>query len=123
MKTILIIEDDLDMAIILKIALAEKYLLKIVHELKSIKHALENFKPDILIIDNSIGQNNGPEVLKAIQLLEERNNIPFILFSAHPDIQNIAIQINANAYLSKPFNLADLYACVDKVFADCPTFV
>ena len=123
MKTILIVEDDLDMAIILKIALAEKYLLKIVHELKSIKDALTNFRPDILLIDNTIGQYNGAEVLKTIQIFDERNNIPFILFSANPDLKNIAIQMKANAYLPKPFKLADLYACVDKVFDDCPTFV
>lgn len=121
MKKIFIVEDDVDMATILQIALEGKYLLKIVHEYKNIPGALENFTPDILLIDYTIGLSNGAEVLKAIQVIEERNDIPFILFSAHPDIKNIAIEMNANAFLAKPFQLADLYICVDKAFADCPT--
>ena len=118
MKKLLIVEDDVDMTDILRIALAAKYDLKIVHDSKSIPSALENFLPDVLLLDNFIGQSKATEVLKEIKLLNELKIIPFILFSAHPDIEKIAITMNANGFLPKPFKLTELYACLDKVISE-----
>lgn len=118
MKKILIVEDDVDMTNILQIALATKYQLKIVNEPKNIAPALQNFIPDVLLLDNFIGHSQASEIIKDIQAHNEHNSIPFILFSAHPDIEKIALKLNADAFLQKPFKLTELYACLDKVLAD-----
>jgi len=54
-----------------------------------------------------------------IKSIDEYNNIPFVLFSGHEDIRRIAIEIEANAYLPKPFALVDLYKCIDVVLSKC----
>ena len=95
MKKLLIVEDDVDMANILQIALNAKYQLKIVHEVKNIPSALVDFTPDGLLLDNFIGQAKASEVIKDIQALNETRKIPFILFSAHPEIEKIAGEIKA----------------------------
>lgn len=118
MKKLLIVEDDVDIANILQNALAAKYELKILHDSTDIITTLKSFKPDILLLDNFIGQSNASEVIREIQALKEGNNIPFILFSAHPDIEKIAFNLKAKAFLPKPFKLSELYACLNKVAAD-----
>lgn len=118
MKKLLIAEDDVDMANILQIALASKYQLKIVHNSRDIFTALESFIPDILLLDNFIGQAKASDVIRDIRALKECNNIPFILFSGHHDIEKIASKLKAGAFLPKPFKLAELYACLKKVSPD-----
>jgi CheY-like chemotaxis protein len=59
--------------------------------------------------------------MKEIKTSSQLKNIPFILCSGHVDIKNIAFEISANAYLEKPFDLADLYTIIDKVLLVSPT--
>ena len=51
-----------------------------------------------------------------IKSLETYKDLPFILFSGHHDIQNLAGTMGATAWLAKPFSLAELYSTIEKVF-------
>jgi CheY-like chemotaxis protein len=79
------------------------------------------FIPDLILIDNYIGMVQAAEVIKEIKASSQLKNIPFILCSGHVDIKNIAFEISANAYLEKPFDLADLYTIIDKIFLVSPS--
>ena len=120
MKKILILEDDVDMVNILQIALALKYDLKIVHEAKNIPAALQGFTADLILLDNCIGLSKASEVLKDIQGIKQYSKIPYILFSAHPNIEKIALEIKANAFLPKPFNFKELFDCLTRVLDEVP---
>jgi DNA-binding NtrC family response regulator len=115
MKKVLIIEDDPDIADILEMALSDRYSLLILNETSTLVRNLKDFSPDLILIDNYIGQIQAPEVIKQIKSFAAYQHIPFILFSGHYDIENVAKKIGASAYLAKPFELDDLYTCVDSV--------
>ena len=119
MKKILVIEDDQDIADIVEMALTEKYIVRTQTENAYILDAFENFTPDLIMIDNQLGQKNAPEILKEIKSVDAYKNIPFVLFSGHHDIKNLANEIDADAYLAKPFSLVDLYSCVDLTLTNC----
>jgi len=118
-KRILVIEDDQDIADIVEYALTEKYMVQTQTDNNLILNSIENFTPDLIMLDNQLGQKNAPEIVKQIKSVDAYKNIPFVLFSGHHDIKRIAKEIDADAYLAKPFSLVDLYSCIDLVLTDC----
>lgn len=118
-KKILVIEDDADIANVVELALTERYIVRTQTDNTRISKAFEHFKPDLIMIDNHIGQVQAPEIVREIKENTELKNIPFVLFSGHHEIQRIAREIDAHAYLAKPFSLIELYDCIDDVFSKC----
>lgn len=112
------IEDDQDIADIVEMALSEKYDVKIQTDNDNVLTAFEDFTPDLIMIDNQLGQKHAPEIMSEIKSVDAYKKIPFVLFSGHQDIKRIAKEIDANAYLPKPFALVDLYSCIDLVLTD-----
>lgn len=117
LKKILVIEDDQDIADIVEMALNDKYEVKTEMDNTRILGALDNFTPDLIMVDNYIGQKQAPEIMREIKNISAYKNIPFVLFSGHHDIQRIATEIHADAYLAKPFDLIDLHECIDGVLS------
>ncbi|AMR33569.1 hypothetical protein A0256_20140 [Mucilaginibacter sp. PAMC 26640] len=115
MKKIFVIEDDKDIADFLEIALCERYTVLAKRNGTNLLPVLTQFMPDLILIDNQIGQRNASEILDEIRSADYSLKIPLILFSGHPDIAAIAIKLKADAYLAKPFNLVDLYSCIAAV--------
>jgi CheY-like chemotaxis protein len=66
--------------------------------------------PDLIICDLVMPELDGYGVLKAIREDPKTSNIPFIFFSANTDldIQNLAIALGADRYLTKPLLPNDL---------------
>jgi len=118
-KKILVIEDDQDIAEIVEMALNHKYEVKTETDNKHILEAFDDFTPDLIMVDNYIGQMQANEVMRNIKNIIEYKNIPFVLFSGHHDIKRLATELDANAYLAKPFDLNDLQKCVDGVLSKC----
>lgn len=118
-KRILVIEDDLDIAEVVEMALFEKYIVKSQTDNTTILETVRKFNPDLILVDNQIGQRNAPEIVKEIKSISDYKNIPFVLFSGHHDIRRIASEIDATAYLPKPFALVDLYSCIDLALSKC----
>ncbi|SDZ80379.1 PleD family two-component system response regulator [Pedobacter hartonius] len=76
---------------------------------------LSTFKPNLILTDNLIGLVQAAEVIKEIKSFVHFKNISFILCSGHVDIKSIALEMSANAYLEKPFDLIELYCIIDTV--------
>ncbi|MHA4810782.1 response regulator [Flavitalea flava] len=117
MKKIVIIEDDPDITEIIKLALAGKHLVEASNDMQGLLPLLEEFRPDLIMIDYYIGHKKADEVMQEIQALATRKDIPFILFTGHQDIKYLAGKMGASAWLAKPFALAELYACIEKVLS------
>ncbi|MDZ4793800.1 MAG: response regulator [Bacteroidota bacterium] len=118
MKKIFIVEDDEDITDILTIALGARYNLSIINDTNNLMERMSDFIPDLIITDNFVGQKVAAEIIKAIRSEHRFSNIPVILFSGHPDIEKLSKEIEANAYLSKPFTLKELNSCIEKVSAE-----
>ena len=118
MTKIFIIEDDEDISDILTLTLGNKYNLLIINDTNNLIARMSDFLPDLIITDNFVGQKVAAEIIKEIRSEHLFSNIPFILFSAHPDIEKLSEDIAANAYLSKPFTMQELNSCIEKVIAN-----
>jgi DNA-binding response OmpR family regulator len=117
LKKILVIEDDADIADIMGIALCDKYEVEVKRDGYEVTAQIESFGPDLIMLDNYIGQRQAQEIIKEIHEVNDHRTIPFVLFSGHENIIQIAKTINATAYLAKPFALDELYKCIDGILA------
>ncbi|MGD9580780.1 MAG: response regulator [Vampirovibrionia bacterium] len=72
-------------------------------------------KPDILLLDISMPEMNGLDVLKKIK--EKDYSQKVVIFTAYPDLQYVkaAIQENVDGYLTKNIDSKNLIASIKKI--------
>lgn len=114
-KTILIIEDDTNIADLMQLYL-NKEGFRTVHAVagqEGLTLALQ-IKPDLLILDRMLPEMEGLEVL---QQLRTKQNTPVLIVSAKSDeIEKvIGLEVGADDYLSKPFSPKELVARVKAI--------
>ncbi|WP_291490816.1 response regulator transcription factor [Desulfurella sp.] len=111
MVNILMIEDDTELAELLKEYLAQ-FNMKITNYESPIKglQALEKSKFDLLILDLSLPELDGIDVCKKI--INNNLDIPIIISSARNDYSDkvLALELAADDYLAKPYNPRELVA-------------
>lgn len=115
MNTLLMIEDDLELAEILSEFL-EQCGFKVIVEDDPFKalSILKLQKFDAVILDLTLPGMDGLEVCKAIR---ERQNIPIIISSARSDVSDKinALELGADDYLPKPYDPRELEARLHSV--------
>lgn len=111
-KSVYLIEDDPDIAYIIQYVLEEEGMSVIVFStIKSFKSDLHKHKPDLLILDVNLPDGNGLLLCDEIKTNSNYQDIPVMMLSAHCST-DLMID-NANAYISKPFNLDHLVSTVN----------
>jgi DNA-binding response OmpR family regulator len=77
---------------------------------------IENAKlPDVIILDILLNQEDGLKIAREIKDDPKTKHIPIILISALPNVDKLALDVEADAYLAKPFDVRDLNETVEKV--------
>jgi two-component system cell cycle response regulator DivK len=115
-KKVLVFDDDEDILEICKYVL-ERRGLKVFTK-QSCDDVIEDVKkigPDVVIMDNWIPDIGGVEAIRILKSNAEFGKIPVILFTASKDIQKIAKEAGAEAFIAKPFNLKELEEKVEDV--------
>lgn len=108
MARVLVVDDDLSLQTAL-----ELFLTQITHEVFKASDGLQALEltkalnPDIIILDLMMPKINGLEVCKKIK---EESSIPIIILSARDNEEDriIGLEVGADDYLTKPFNLKEL---------------
>lgn len=106
--TILIVEDNLDLAEATKRFLEIKRFRVIISDGKNLQQMIEAEKPDIIILDISLGTLDGRELCREIKRNEQTKAIPVIMLSAHDKLSKAYDDDCADGYIMKPFALAEL---------------
>ena len=81
---------------------------------------IEKHEPNLILLDILMPQMNGFEMLERLKEDPDKRHLPVIVISAVDDIQNVVrcIEMGADDYLVKPFNLlmltARINACLEK---------
>lgn len=115
MKRILIFDDDTDILDILTYLLQEKgWDVYTRTTCKNIKEILDECQPDVILMDNWIPEAGGIAATREIKAMEEYSSVPVVYFSANNDIEKLAEEAGADAWLAKPFNLDDLEVLLSK---------
>lgn len=114
---VLIIEDNLDVANYLKIALENKYqCLRAANGEIGLKMAYEHI-PDVIICDVMMPVMDGFEVCASLKADERSNHIPIIMLTAlaEKEARLTGLSKGADAYLAKPFDNAELMIRLEKL--------
>ena len=108
---ILVVEDDHEMADILKRALAEKmYHVDVVYDGESAQHSVNSEDFDIIILDLMIPKIDGLTLCRNIR--NSGKTTPVIMLTARDKIEDRIDGLDAGAddYLPKPFSMGELFA-------------
>ena len=108
---VLVVEDDHELADILKRALSEKtYHVDIVHDGESAQHLVNTEDFNIIILDLMIPKIDGMTLCRNIR--NSGKTIPIIMLTARDKIDDRIDGLDAGAddYLAKPFSMGELFA-------------
>lgn len=115
-KNILIIEDEESIADLLCYSLEkEGFLTKAAHTGKDGIRLVEEFKPDMIILDLMLPDTNGFDVCKEII---KTHNIPIIMLTAKSDILDkiLGMELGADDYITKPFDIREVITRIKSIF-------
>ena len=120
MKKILIVEDEQDIAELLRLYLeSEKYSIIIADNGIDALKIINTTSIDMAIVDIMMPQMNGYELIK--KLREDEKNLPIIITSAK-NMDNdkiVGLNLGADIYITKPFNPLEVVANVKALFRRC----
>jgi len=114
---ILIVDDDHDFADSLEEYLGNfGYRIRTEYNLKSAEHAVEEFHPQVVLVDVRLGHSRGIDLISMIK--EPSPELLFIVMTAYADTDTAieALQQGAYDYLRKPLNLEVLTSTLDRCF-------
>lgn len=113
-KTIAIVEDDPLFRRSLEEFLSMKYTVTAFGSAEELLEALDNLRPDVMIMDIMLPGMNGIDLLREVK--SRRSEIPVIMLSAVDQIAKVVEAIKAGAYdyLAKPLILEELYLRIDR---------
>jgi DNA-binding response OmpR family regulator len=111
-KKIIYIDDDKDIFNIVAIILAEENIQVIESSQSAIINEISLIKPDLVLLDEWLGDKKGSSICQEIKSIEEHTSIPIILISAVNDLKTIAKECAADAYIEKPFDIEKLVSVI-----------
>lgn len=109
MNKILVVDDDLDILAVVRFMLTmNNFEVETVSNWKDIDNRMLDFRPDIVLLDVSLGGADGREICKKMHISNVTKDIPVILFSANPEMGKYLEESMAQAFIPKPFELPHL---------------
>lgn len=120
-----IVDDDREMAKAVRLLFKLlRYDTQLFHHPRDLARHLLNTPhlPHLLVVDMSMPEVNGMDVVRWIRGSKRFKTIPIIVLSSetHPELVEDAIRAGANAYVFKPATLEDLQAAVNTIFTQLP---
>ncbi|MEX1240065.1 MAG: response regulator [Cyclobacteriaceae bacterium] len=108
-KIILVIDDDRDFQTILKVTLKQSgFQVRSLFDGAITDTMKERPSPDIILLDVDLPFANGVEVGKQLKSNASTKDIPVIMVSANPYVDQLCKEAGANGYVQKPFTLKTL---------------
>jgi two-component system response regulator VicR len=117
LKTVLIIEDDLDILDLIKMILQDEGYQVICATDQIPLQELKAIDPALILLDNRLTCGSGEDFCKTIKTDASTRHFTVVLCSANTELIKMAQESSADGYLAKPFDLEELIALV-KRFAE-----
>lgn len=107
---LIVIEDDPDVREALRLLLDGKYEVVGFPDGDDILAAIDNYEPGLVILDVDLPGKNGFELCRQIRQSSKHRRLPVLFLTVHRDDESFVrnLQVNADAYLTKPFEAAEL---------------
>ncbi len=116
MKTILVIEDSVDVRFLYQVALeSDQYRVLLAGNGAEALEMIKNGPtPELVLLDLTLPDMHGTELVQCMRALPEMKDTKVVLVSGREDLATIAKQIGSHGILKKPFDLDRLTATVDQ---------
>lgn len=108
---ILVVDDDRDIQSLLSVKLQDEgYLVTAVGAAEDGLACVRRKKPDLIVLDINLPGTSGLEVCRQLHSVPKTRDIPIIFLTAKDDAIDrvIGLELGADDYLSKPFNVREL---------------
>lgn len=117
---ILVVDDDPDVALLVKLLLERRggYSVDVANDGSSALAAAAQNLPDLVITDIEMPELNGLDLVKALRL--RLPDVPVIVMTAHVSVDHAvsALRVQANEFLVKPIDNAQLLETVVQLLAE-----
>lgn len=119
-RKILVIEDDMDIAELVKLVLeTESYTVEsVLDPLEAIDKA-KSYKPDAILLDLLMPKLNGWEIFKQLRKDKEFDDVPIAILTAKSEEFDTMVGLhvmNADGYITKPFGKQELIDKINELF-------
>jgi DNA-binding NtrC family response regulator len=115
-RKIIIFDDDEDILSICSYVFEEQgWDVYTFTDCNDVTERVSEIRPNVILMDNWIPDTGGIAATQKLKNVSDLKGIPVVYFSANSDIQLLATNAGAEAYLAKPFDLEDLEHVIDKV--------
>ncbi len=109
MKKILVLDDDIDILTVVQLVLESNgFEVVAISNWQQIYTQIEKFKPDLILLDVSLGTQDGRNICKQLKSDLNTKHISIILFSANHNVEKSVSECLADSFISKPFDINDL---------------
>lgn len=115
-KRILIIDNDAEVLSMMQEALVyEGFEVKAQEEADRIFEVIDDYQPDLIMIDYILDGINGGEICHDIKTNRTTFHIPVVIVSAYSKVILSLGNYKSDAFLAKPFGLDELVQMVNKL--------
>ncbi len=114
-KTILLIDDEIDLQQLVKIALKSKgYNIETANNGLEGLAKLETLKPDLIILDMNMPKMGGLEFYQKISV-NDKPKYPVLVLTARANMEQLFREFNIDGFMAKPFEVDELLEEVDTI--------
>jgi len=108
-KRVLILDNDPDVLDAMQEVLNYSgFEVKAIEETDNIFSVIEDFTPDVVLVDYILNGINGGEICHLIKSNPKTSHLPVIILSAYPRVINSLGFYGCDSFIAKPFELDDL---------------
>lgn len=114
-RTILLIDDEIDLQQLVKIALKSKgYIIETANNGLEGLARLETLKPDLIILDMNMPKMGGLEFYQKI-CVNDKLPYPVLILTARANMEQFFKELNIDGFMAKPFEVDELLEEVDTI--------
>ncbi|PIP96244.1 MAG: hypothetical protein COW00_19990 [Bdellovibrio sp. CG12_big_fil_rev_8_21_14_0_65_39_13] len=116
--SLLIIDDDSDIHLLLKRTLEVNFSLSFAIDLASAREYVSNSRPDIIVLDEGLPDGSGSEFCHYLKNNLSMKDVPIIMLTSRKELQDKLSAFNSGAddYVVKPFEPLELAARIQARF-------
>jgi len=118
-KNILVIEDNHAILDVITLILqSEAYKVNGLSKSVNFMEHIDEFNPDLLILDIMLPDADGRVLLQELRLNEKTRHIPVLMISARYTKENLQnVEFKPDAFVAKPFDIDDLLDRIEGLLA------
>lgn len=114
MKKILVLDDDIDILTVVQLVLSNNgFDVTAISDWRQIYTQVDTFKPDLILLDVSLGTQDGRNICKQLKSSVDTKHISVILFSANHNVEKSVSECFADSFISKPFDINNLIESIN----------